>query len=205
MSKRIIAIAFIFCLVSSGRGLAAERTTGDEPEGGKVQSAVRALPEAGVEPAHGDFRETDRPRVCAHAEVVHESGADAVDLAIDRQFEVPHCEVGTELAVLESLPGIIVVDHMGRPDIAKGVDHPDFQRFIDLMRECIGEVKEIMPWDLEEMMADDPDLLVLDDDGARFVEVKTSGDQLRRNQLLRIEEQLDTGALYGGPLFPSFG
>ena len=34
---------------------------------------------------------------------------------------------------LESLPGIIVVDHMGRPDVAKGVDHPDFQRFVDLM------------------------------------------------------------------------
>ncbi|MEZ5716167.1 MAG: amidohydrolase family protein [Paracoccaceae bacterium] len=34
---------------------------------------------------------------------------------------------------LESLPGIIVVDHMGRPDVKKGVDHPDFKRFIDLM------------------------------------------------------------------------
>jgi 2-pyrone-4,6-dicarboxylate lactonase len=34
---------------------------------------------------------------------------------------------------LESLPGIIVVDHMGRPDVEKGVDHPDFQRFLDLM------------------------------------------------------------------------
>lgn len=33
-----------------------------------------------------------------------------------------------------------------------------------------------------------PDLLVLDDEGARFVEVKTEGDQLRRNQLLRIEQ-----------------
>ena len=34
---------------------------------------------------------------------------------------------------LESLPTIIVVDHMGRPDVSKGVDHPDFQRFADLM------------------------------------------------------------------------
>ena len=34
---------------------------------------------------------------------------------------------------LESLPGLIVVDHMGRPDVAKGVDHPDFQRFVELM------------------------------------------------------------------------
>lgn len=36
---------------------------------------------------------------------------------------------------LKQLPTVIVVDHMGRPDVAKGVDHPDFQRFIDLMAE----------------------------------------------------------------------
>lgn len=35
---------------------------------------------------------------------------------------------------LESLPTTIVVDHMGRPDVKKGVDHPDFQRFVDLMK-----------------------------------------------------------------------
>ena len=34
---------------------------------------------------------------------------------------------------LQQLPGIIVVDHMGRPDVIKGVDHPDFQQFMDLM------------------------------------------------------------------------
>ncbi|MDQ2088858.1 amidohydrolase family protein [Marimonas arenosa] len=34
---------------------------------------------------------------------------------------------------LERLPTVIVVDHMGRPDVSKGVDHPDFQRFLDLM------------------------------------------------------------------------
>jgi 2-pyrone-4,6-dicarboxylate lactonase len=32
-----------------------------------------------------------------------------------------------------ALPTIIVVDHMGRPDLAKGVDHPDFRRFVELM------------------------------------------------------------------------
>ena len=36
---------------------------------------------------------------------------------------------------LRKLPGIIVVDHMGRPDVSKGVDHPDFLRFIDLMAQ----------------------------------------------------------------------
>jgi len=36
---------------------------------------------------------------------------------------------------LTRLPGIIVVDHMGRPDVTKGADHPDFQRFIKLMED----------------------------------------------------------------------
>ena len=34
---------------------------------------------------------------------------------------------------LNSLPTPIVVDHMGRPDLSKGVDHPDFRRFVELM------------------------------------------------------------------------
>lgn len=34
---------------------------------------------------------------------------------------------------LNALPTVIVVDHMGRPDLTKGVDHPDFRRFVDLM------------------------------------------------------------------------
>ncbi len=46
-------------------------------------------------------------------------------------FEAPDLE---ELfPFLESLPATIVVDHMGRPDVTKGVDHPDFQRFVDLL------------------------------------------------------------------------
>jgi 2-pyrone-4,6-dicarboxylate lactonase len=36
---------------------------------------------------------------------------------------------------LKQLPGTIVVDHMGRPDVTKGVDHPDFRRFINLLAE----------------------------------------------------------------------
>ena len=34
---------------------------------------------------------------------------------------------------LTTLPGTIVIDHLGRPDVTKGTDHPDFQRFIKLM------------------------------------------------------------------------
>ncbi len=42
-------------------------------------------------------------------------------------------ELADLVPFLESLPTTIVVDHMGRPDLAKGVDHPDFRRFVELM------------------------------------------------------------------------
>ena len=38
-----------------------------------------------------------------------------------------------------------------------------------------------------------PDLLVIDDAGPRFVEIKTDGDQLRRNQLLRLKQLREAG------------
>jgi 2-pyrone-4,6-dicarboxylate lactonase len=34
-----------------------------------------------------------------------------------------------------SLPAIVVVDHMGRPDVSQPVDGPEFNRFVRLMRE----------------------------------------------------------------------
>jgi 2-pyrone-4,6-dicarboxylate lactonase len=34
-----------------------------------------------------------------------------------------------------SLPTLVVVDHMGRPDVKKGVEHPEFRRFLKLMTE----------------------------------------------------------------------
>ena len=36
------------------------------------------------------------------------------------------------------------------------------QRFLELIQNCLTEVQEIMPWDLEERLAANPDLLVLD-------------------------------------------
>jgi 2-pyrone-4,6-dicarboxylate lactonase len=46
-------------------------------------------------------------------------------------FEAPDL---AELAPLfTSLPVTVVVDHMGRPDVALGVDHPQFKAFIDLL------------------------------------------------------------------------
>lgn len=39
------------------------------------------------------------------------------------------------LPFFTSLPTKVIVDHMGRPDVAKGVDHPDFRRFLEFMAE----------------------------------------------------------------------
>lgn len=38
-----------------------------------------------------------------------------------------------------------------------------------------------------------PDLMLVDDDGIRFVEIKAEGDALRRNQLLRLEQLREAG------------
>ena len=47
-------------------------------------------------------------------------------------FEAPDLE--DLIPFLESLQTTIVVDHMGRPDVTKPTDHPDFQRFVDLLK-----------------------------------------------------------------------
>jgi rhodanese-related sulfurtransferase len=36
------------------------------------------------------------------------------------------------------------------------------KKFLDLISDCLGEVSEIMPWDLAERMQANPDLLVVD-------------------------------------------
>lgn len=46
-------------------------------------------------------------------------------------FEMPDLPELEEF--FTALPTTVVVDHMGRPDVGKGVDHPEFQRFIDML------------------------------------------------------------------------
>lgn len=46
-------------------------------------------------------------------------------------FEAPDLE--ELIPFLKQIPTVIVVDHMGRPDVSQPVDHPDFQRFIGLL------------------------------------------------------------------------
>jgi rhodanese-related sulfurtransferase len=36
------------------------------------------------------------------------------------------------------------------------------KNFLGLIDDCLGDVKEIMPWDLEERMAENPNLIVVD-------------------------------------------
>ncbi|NYZ17474.1 amidohydrolase family protein [Azospirillum sp. RWY-5-1] len=48
-------------------------------------------------------------------------------------FEAPDLE--GLIPFLKQLPTVVVVDHMGRPDIARGAEHPGFQRFVALMEE----------------------------------------------------------------------
>ena len=36
------------------------------------------------------------------------------------------------------------------------------KRFLDLIRDCLTDVREIMPWDLEERLDANPDLLIVD-------------------------------------------
>ena len=36
------------------------------------------------------------------------------------------------------------------------------KRFLQLVSECLTDVSELMPWDLEERLASNPDLLVID-------------------------------------------
>lgn len=36
------------------------------------------------------------------------------------------------------------------------------KKFIDLISDCLGDVAEIMPWDLQERLEANPDLLVVD-------------------------------------------
>ncbi|WPL18543.1 putative adenylyltransferase/sulfurtransferase MoeZ [Thiorhodovibrio winogradskyi] len=36
------------------------------------------------------------------------------------------------------------------------------KKFIELIQHCLTDVREIMPWDLEERLGENPDLLILD-------------------------------------------
>jgi 2-pyrone-4,6-dicarboxylate lactonase len=45
------------------------------------------------------------------------------------------CDLPELYDFVASLPTVVVVDHMGRPDVTKPSDGPEFERFVRLMRE----------------------------------------------------------------------
>ncbi|MFC3227968.1 amidohydrolase family protein [Marinibaculum pumilum] len=51
-------------------------------------------------------------------------------------FEAP--DLTGLIPFLKQMPTIVVVDHMGRPEVSKPVDGPDFRRFVQLMEEVPG-------------------------------------------------------------------
>jgi len=52
-------------------------------------------------------------------------------------------DLGDLAPFLGALPTTVVVDHMGRPDIGNGVDHPDFKMFLRLMEENENIVSKV--------------------------------------------------------------
>ena len=60
------------------------------------------------------------------------------------------------------------------------IDHGDSEALASSMRRLCT--------DYRESRYGYPDVMVVDEQGVRFLEVKTEGDQLRRNQLLRLEQ-----------------
>ncbi len=106
------------------RGIAAVRSSVTNDE-------LKALDEAGVRGVRFNFVKrlvdaTPREVYLGIAERIAELGWHIVVY-----FEAH--ELADLVPFLNSLPTTIVVDHMGRPDLAKGVDHPDFRRFVELM------------------------------------------------------------------------
>ena len=115
------------------------RTAGDKARGiasvgpDITMDELREMDEAGVRGVRFNFV---KRLVDATPKEVFLGIADKIarlDWHIVVYFEAADLEELTPF--LKQLPTVIVVDHMGRPDVGKGVDHPDFQRFLALMED----------------------------------------------------------------------
>ncbi|MFQ5562406.1 MAG: amidohydrolase family protein [Parvularculaceae bacterium] len=95
--------------------------------------ALKAMHEAGVRAVRFNFLKrlvdsTPREKFLEIAKKIEPLGWHVVVY-----FEAADLE---ELApFLKSLPTTVVIDHMGRPDVAKGPDDPEFDRFCDLFAD----------------------------------------------------------------------
>lgn len=68
-------------------------------------------------------------------EVFKEIAARVADLGWHIVIYFEAAELAELTDFLSSLPTIVVVDHMGRPDVTQPIDGPEFERFVRLMRE----------------------------------------------------------------------
>ena len=117
----------------------ALETAGDLARGVAVvspdisDSELEAMDKAGVRAVRFNFVKrlvdaTPREVFMRTAERIRELGWHIVVY-----FEASDLEELTPF--LKTLPTTVVVDHMGRPDVTRGVDHPDFRRFVSLLAE----------------------------------------------------------------------
>ena len=122
----------------------------------------------------------------------------------ERRFATDHADVIAERMALLDDPAACK-RHLLRMSVARyGTANGIFrwrQRILDAMHAMI----DVAPADgMRQMLmrfCEDypaarygyPDLMVIDEDGVRFVEIKTDGDHLRRNQLLRLEQLRSAG------------
>jgi 2-pyrone-4,6-dicarboxylate lactonase len=98
-----------------------------------TDEALRELHEAGVRGVRFNFvrRLADpEPDACYRAIIDRVA---AIGWHVVLYFEAADLEARWEF--FTSLPTTVVVDHMGRPDVSRPIDGPEFQRFIRLLAE----------------------------------------------------------------------
>ncbi|MEM9687844.1 MAG: exonuclease domain-containing protein [Pseudomonadota bacterium] len=117
----------------------------------------------------------------------------------EKRFATEHADaIAERFRLLEDRKAL--KRHLLRISVARyGTNNGIFrwrQRILDAMHalvdeapaESLREVLTLFCEDYQSARYGYPDLMVIDEDGVRFVEIKTDGDHLRRNQLLRLEQ-----------------
>ncbi|MEI9989203.1 MAG: amidohydrolase family protein [Rhizomicrobium sp.] len=102
--------------------------------GGDVtDDALKAMDEAGVRGVRFNFlrRLVDSAPRDVFAKIAERVARLGWHIVV--YFEAPDMDDLTPF--LKSLPTTVVIDHMGRPDVSKPVDGPDFQRFVRLLED----------------------------------------------------------------------
>jgi len=117
----------------------ALKTAGDLARGVAVvggdvsDAALKAMDDAGVRGVRFNFL---RRLVDSAPRDVFKRIADRVSELgwhVVVYFEAPDMDDLTPF--LKSLPTVVVIDHMGRPDVSKPAEGPDFQRFVRLLED----------------------------------------------------------------------